>query len=383
MSEIGEVNLTFDKPAGSKELPDSKTYLRQIVEAGIDKKGLKIVVYPDTKTALGGASYDDNEVVAKNLDQLYQKLGKKSSIETKTGKLIDVDAFVDISEMYQNTYGDNQKVELVEKGGDIFVVAEFQINGLKITEIYDPDYPVSKAYKDWANLKSIYNKALEERDRWLEQNKIDDESLYIVPMPTKPSDMAPEMKDRDLPVTKLVVSDINNANSVNLADLLPSEFRLNKILRITPGFNEDLKSKNINYSMITDIAHVGAVLHEWGHLVFSVNDDPAKQEIAEKMLMSSMQVNAKLQGSPQEIDILTENERGASDIMLEILKIWDEKGFQVRGLFDKSMDMAISALCTYQSVLGSGEKKSFVRGLTQEEVENRLKELRASFKTLK
>ena len=123
-------------------------------------------------------------------------------------------------------------------------------------------------------------------------------------------------------------------------------------------FSEDWDKKCINIGKIQSSKDLIIFLHEYGHTIFSANDDPELRSEAKKSWEESRFFTGQPTSLPPDklkrtIELLARNERGASARALEFARILKQQGIDLKIDIPKQIKTVEDALDTYRAHYGS------------------------------
>jgi len=238
---------------------------------------------------------------------------------------------------------EGENIKLVEQSGKLMVQSEQTIEDIKVIEIYDANLPQTARYEDYLTRKAS------------SQLTIDEQNLGFAIDSRKKEDFSP--------VQNLIIVDTSNGNAFDFRSMLPADWKLlNYIYGGDKYFSQEFKDKTISFGKIQSKEDLVKLFHEFGHTIFSANDDPEIYQQAITLWEESAGQLGGLKNLPSEIfgetvKLLGRNERGASARGLELIKILKQKGLDLKIDIQRQIEIVEGALETYRKGFGVTKTK--------------------------
>lgn len=233
---------------------------------------------------------------------------------------------------------DNENIKLVEQQGKLMVQTERIIGDVKLIELYDASLPQTAKYKNYLARRASG------------QLTLDEQNLGFGIDSRKKEDFSP--------VQNMIIVDTSNGNAFDFRQMLPDDWNLlNHIYQGDKYFSQVFKDKTINFGKLQSKEDIVKLLHEFGHAIFSANDDPEMYQQAVKLWEDSRFQLGGLKNLPPEVfsktvELLGRNERGASARGLELIRILKQKGLDLKIDIQQQIKIVEDALETYRKGFG-------------------------------
>lgn len=256
------------------------------------------------------------------------------------GKWEDMVALVDSFELKDN----GEHLRLINYNGKPFVVSEQEFDtSLKITNIFDPNYSNTKEYEDYLQRRGTGQLSREERTFGFDSSK--------------------RRKERYTLSHHLIIEDKRTHKVFDLASIIPSDWQL----RYYPvsGYNnfaQDTDEKFISFEKIQKPEDMIKLFHEYGHAIFTANDDPTLYQEARKLREESLFHIGGTTAMPMEYldrlrHLLARNEKGASARALWMSRMLKKDGIDL-GVTPKDQIIILErGLDTYRKSLKASKRE--------------------------
>jgi hypothetical protein len=232
----------------------------------------------------------------------------------------------------------NENIKLVDQSGKLMILSERTTGNIKVIEIYDASLPKTTKYKNYLDRRANG------------QLTLDEQNLGFGIDSRKKEDFSP--------VQNLIIVDTSNGNAFDFRQMLPDDWNLlNHIYQGDKYFSQEFKDKTISFGKLQSKEDIVKLLHEFGHAIFSANDDPEMYEQAIKLWEESAGQLGGLKSLPPEVfsktvELLARNERGASARGLELIRILKQKGLDLKIDIQQQIKIVENALETYRKGFG-------------------------------
>ena len=229
---------------------------------------------------------------------------------------------------------ENENIKLVEHQGKPMVQSERIIGDVKVIELFDASLPQTAKYKSYLDRRASG------------QLTIDEQNLGFGIGSRKKEDFSP--------VQNLIIVDTSNGNAFDFRSMLPTDWKLlNYIYGGDRYFSQEFKDKTISFGKIQSKEDLVKLFHEFGHTIFSANDDPEIYQQATTLWEESAGQLGGLKSLPPKVfdrtvKLLGRNERGASARGLELIRILKQKGLDLKIDIQQQIKIVEDALETYR-----------------------------------
>lgn len=301
--------------------------------AHIPENGIGNVILGLKDQIGSGVNFDGNGVqISTEKELLPSGLVDIDPISIKDPLAKDVfDQAISIKDEYEN-------VKLVEQQGKLMVLSERVIDGVKVIEVFDASLPQTAKYKDYLDRRANG------------QLTIDEQNLGF--------GMGSRKKEDFSPVQNLIIVDTANGNTFDFRSMLPADWKLlNYIYGGDRYFSQEFKDKTISFGKLQSKEDLVKLFHEFGHTIFSANDDPEMYQQAMKLWEESAGQLGGLKSLPpgvfgKTVELLGRNERGASARALELIRLLKQKGLDLKVDIQQQIKIVEDALETYRKGFG-------------------------------